>query len=96
MNLMKKAFYLGLGALTITREKAEKVINDLEAKGEISKDEGKEFVDEVIQKGEEQKKEIRKIVAENIDEFKKDYGFVTRADYNALEERLKKIEEKLG
>jgi polyhydroxyalkanoate synthesis regulator phasin len=96
MSLMKNAFYLGLGAITLTKEKAEKTINEITEKGEMSTDEAKQFVDEIIQKGEEQKKEIRHIIGEEIDEWRKDFGVVTRAEYEALEARIKKLEEKLG
>jgi polyhydroxyalkanoate synthesis regulator phasin len=93
---MKKAFYLGLGAITLTKEKAEKTINEMTEKGEMNKEEAKQFVDDVIQKGEEQKKEIRRIISEEIEEWRKGFGVVTRAEYEALEARIKKLEEKLG
>lgn len=95
MSLIKKTFYLGLGALSITKEKAERFIGELEEKGEMSKEEGKEFLDEVMQKGEEQKKEIRSMISESLADFKNDFGVVNRAEFNALEERIKKMEEKL-
>ncbi|HBG22342.1 MAG TPA: hypothetical protein DER33_09665 [Syntrophomonas sp.] len=94
MSFMKKAFYLGLGALCITREKAEKFISELEEKGEMSKEEGKEFLEEVMQKGEEQKKEIHSMIAQSINEFKGDLGAVSRAEFQALEDRIQKLEEK--
>lgn len=95
MSLIKKAFYLGLGALSITKEKAERLIDELEEKGEMSKEEGKEFLEEVIKKGEEQKNEIHAMISESIAEFKNDFGAVSRAEFKALEERIKRIEEKL-
>ncbi|MEN6462508.1 MAG: hypothetical protein ABFC94_14225 [Syntrophomonas sp.] len=96
MSLMKKAFYLGLGAISLTKERAEKTINEMAEKGEMNKDEAKQFVDEIIQKGEEQKKEIRHIISEEIDEWRKDFGVVSRGEFEALEARIKKLEEKLG
>lgn len=95
MSLIKRAFYLGLGALSITKEKAERLIDELEEKGEMSKEEGKEFLEEVIKKGEEQKNEIHGMISESINEFKNDFGGVSRAEFMALEERIRKIEEKL-
>lgn len=92
MSLMKKAFYLGLGALSLTKEKAEKVIKELEEKGEMSREEGKEFLDEVVKKGEEQKKEIQDMISKGINDF----GVVKRSELAALEERIKKIEDKLS
>jgi polyhydroxyalkanoate synthesis regulator phasin len=96
MSLIRKTFYMGLGALTLTKEKAERLIKEMEEKGEMSREEGKEFLDEVIKKGEEQKNEIRSMISDNLKDLKSDFCGVSQADYQALEERVRKLEEKLA
>lgn len=95
MSMMKKAVYFGIGALCLTREKAEKFFTDMEAKGEITKDEAQQFVDDVMKRGEEGQKELRKMIRQEVDEIKKEMPLVTKTDFEALEARLKAIEEKL-
>lgn len=95
MNMMRKMMYFGLGAMSLTREKAEKVFSEMAEKGEISTDEAKQFVDDAIKKGEEERIELRKVISEEIDEVKKNFSFVTRSELDAMEQRLKDLEAKL-
>ncbi|MGI5921381.1 MAG: phasin family protein [Syntrophomonadaceae bacterium] len=95
MSLFRKAFYLGLGAISLTREKAEKTINEMTEKGEMSREEARKFVDEMIIKGEEQKNEVRRIINDEIDKWRKEFGVVRRSEYEALEARVKQLEDKM-
>lgn len=96
MSLMRKALYLGLGALSFTKEKAEKAINEMSEKGEMTRDEAKQFVDDIMQKGEEQKAQIKEMITDEINDFRKNIGVVSRADYEALEARVKELENQLA
>ena len=93
--MMKKAFYLGLGVMSMTREKAERFYNEMIEKGHMSGEEAREFVDEAIKKGVEERKEMSKFIREEMDEFKKDWSMVSRAEFEALEARIKELEQKL-
>ncbi|MDD3269419.1 MAG: hypothetical protein PHX14_08865 [Syntrophomonadaceae bacterium] len=95
MNMMRKMMYFGLGAMSLTREKAEKVFSEMAEKGDISSEEAKQFVDEAIKKGEEERIEMRKVISEEIDEVKKNFSLVTRSEFEALEQRIKDLEQKL-
>ena len=95
MNMMKKMMYFGLGAMSMTRERAEKVFSEMAEKGEISSEEARQFVDDAIKKGEEERMEMRKVISEEIDEVKKNFSVVTRAELEALEQRIKDLEQKL-
>ena len=54
--MMKKAFYLGLGVMSMTRERSERFYNEMVEKGQMSGEEARDFVDEAIKKGEEREK----------------------------------------
>ena len=95
MSMMKKALFFGLGALSITREKAEKVFAEMAEKGDITRDEAKKFVDEAIKKGEEEKSELRNMIREEFGEMKKDFSMVARSELEALEARIKDLEQRL-
>lgn len=93
--MMKKMIYFGLGALTLTREKAEKVFSEMVEKGEMNRDEAKQWVEDVIKRGEEEKTELRAAIRKEIDEIRSDFPLVTKADLEAIEARLAAIESKL-
>jgi polyhydroxyalkanoate synthesis regulator phasin len=96
MNFFEKAFYMGLGAVSFTREKAEKMFDEMVEKGELSRDEAKKKVEDFIKKGEEQKKEFRSMIREELNDWRKDFGMVTRAELEGLEARIRELESKLN
>ena len=48
-----------------------------------------------IKKGEEERKEMSKFVREEMEEFRKDWSVVSRTEFEALEARVKELEQKL-
>lgn len=94
--MMRKMIYFGLGALSLTKDHAEKVMKEMVEKGEMDSDEGKQFVDEAIKRGEEEKEELRKMIQQEMQELRSKFSMVTKADLEAIEARLKAIEEKLS
>ena len=57
-DLLKKALSLGFGALLVSKDKIEDVVNELVKKGELGQEEGKDLVNELIEKGEASVNEV--------------------------------------
>lgn len=94
--MMRRMIYFGLGALSLTKDHAEKVMKEMVEKGEMDREEGRQFVDEAIKRGEEEKEELRKMIQQELQELKGKLSVVTKTDLEAIEARLKAIEEKLS
>jgi len=60
--MIEKVLYLGLGMFSVTRDRIEKIVDELMEKGEISREEAGEVVENLIKRGEEERKAIRKLV----------------------------------
>lgn len=95
MSIFKDAFYLGLGAMSMTKEKAEKFYEEMMEKGEMNREEVKKFVEEAMKRGEEERKEMRNLVRDEMNDMRKDFSFVKKSEVEALEARIKELEEKL-
>lgn len=95
MSMFHKAVNLGLGAISLTKEKAESFFDELVERGEISKEDAKQAMDDMMKKGEEQRAEFRKMINEELDNWKTKFGVVTRAELDKLTERIKELESKL-
>jgi len=93
--MFRDAFYFGLGALGMTRERLEKYYNEMIEKGEVTRDEARQFIDEAIKRGEEERKEMRDMMREEMDNLHKEFFLVRRKEFEALESRVKELEEKL-
>jgi polyhydroxyalkanoate synthesis regulator phasin len=93
--MMKKAIYFGLGAISLSREKAEKMIQEMVEKGEMSKDEAHKFVDDAIKRGEEEKNELRQIIREEIRELKEIFAG-SQSEIDDIKSKLKDLESRLS
>lgn len=96
MSMVRKMIYFGIGALSLTRDKAEKAFTEMVEKGEMSREEAKQWVDDVIKRGEEERTECKAMIRKEIEDIKKEFPLVTKADLEAIEARLRDIEGKLA
>lgn len=61
-KFLEKSLLAGLGLISITRENAEKIVDELIKKGELAREEKPEFVNKLLEKGKITKNEIEKLV----------------------------------
>lgn len=88
IGLFKRAMLAGLGAYSVTKERAQATVNDLVQKGELSKEEGAKFVKAMVDKAEEEMDYMRKFVDNRVD------AALSRIK-PSYDEEFKKINQKL-
>ncbi len=93
-DLLKKGFFIGLGAAMSSKEKFDKVVDEMVAKGQVSPGEAKDMMNEFKEKGEKKNQEWSAQSEEYIKNMIKDLGFVTKEEYEKLESRIEKLEAK--
>ena len=96
MNMFDKFLNLGIGTFSITKEKAEKLIDEMVERGEINREEAKKTVEDIINKGEEQKDQFRSMIRDEMDKWRCDHVSSTKSQIADLEARIKDLEEKLN
>ncbi|MBM7681356.1 polyhydroxyalkanoate synthesis regulator phasin [Pullulanibacillus pueri] len=94
-ELIKKGFYLGLGATIASKEKAEKYIKDFVKNGELAPQEARKMLEELSEKGRGKQEDWSDNFREEIQTSFKKLGFVTQEEFNELKEQVKVLEEKL-
>ncbi|RQD77908.1 MAG: polyhydroxyalkanoate synthesis regulator [Candidatus Syntrophonatronum acetioxidans] len=90
-DLFNKTFYFGLGALTITKEKAEEIVETWVKKGEVSRDEAKTWVDEFVAKGEKEKKVLEETINTELNNIINEANLATKEDITRLEEKIEEL-----
>jgi polyhydroxyalkanoate synthesis repressor PhaR len=65
-DVVKKALLAGIGAVTLTKEKVEELVDDLIKRGELSKEDRAKFVRELAEKAELRSQELKKWVDETV------------------------------
>lgn len=91
MDMIRKAIELGLGALVITSENAEKLTNDLVKKGKLKRHEGRSLIQEMIKKGKAREKKIEADVAKMINKALLKLDLAGKADIRRLEGEIEKL-----
>ena len=81
---LEKSLLAGIGLLSMTREKAQKIVNDLSIQGGLEKDQGEKWVDQLTHRGEEERQAFRKIIHDEVKTVLDDLGVATKDDLQKL------------
>ena len=90
-GLMEKAFLMGIGALDITREKAEGFAADLVERGRMSQSDAKKVADKVSEMAETQQKAVRTTVEKETARVMKTTGVVTKTEVDDLKAQIAEL-----
>jgi polyhydroxyalkanoate synthesis regulator phasin len=96
MDPIKKAMYLGLGAISLTREKAEALVDELIKQNETTEKERAGLVDHMVKEGQAQKNALQGKVSEWVQKTVTELGLPTRKEFETIENRLDGIEKTVG
>ena len=94
MRMFRKMFYMGLGVMSLTREKGEQLFTKLVERGEMSKDEERSFIDDAVKRGEDERKATRTYIKEELEKLKNEMPFISRSEFEALQARVTELEAK--
>jgi polyhydroxyalkanoate synthesis regulator phasin len=86
-TLLEKGFLAGIGLLSMTREKAQKLIDELSHEGEVQKNEVKQWVDQLSDRGEEERLALRKLIRDELKKVLDEMGLATKEDIQKLYEK---------
>ena len=95
MDAFRKAFLAGMGAMSLSSERAVKLVNELIKAGELRQKEGRDLVDEMVKKAGELKKEVESTIAKQMDAAYKRLNLVSLDQLKMMECRIQELEKKL-
>ncbi len=86
-SLLEKGFLAGIGLLSMTHEKAQKLIDELSHEGEVQTSEAKQWVDQLSSRGEEERQALRKLIRDEMKKVLDEIGIATKEDIQKLLEK---------
>ena len=95
-DFIKTTLSLGIGALVVTKENAEKLAKELIKRGELNKKEANAFIQELIKKGEKSKKEIRSELSTLMSKMIDKLNIPTRKEITELKAEIKRLKKQLN
>lgn len=93
LELIKKSLLLGLGAITVTKEKVEEIVDELIKKGELAKDERSKAIQDLLNKGKEQEKILSAKISEEVQKAINKIGLATKDDLAKLEKKIQNLKK---
>lgn len=92
---MDKLFLAGLGALSMTRQKAEELFDDLVSRGEAQKADREGFVKRLTDSAEKARKDLEEMISKQMHQALVKMNIPTREDLARLETKLNTLAKKL-
>lgn len=87
-RLIEKSMLLGLGVLTLTRDKIVQAVNSLVEEGEVKAEEAPTIIDKLVARGEEEREELRKLMRDELDKLRISAPMASRKDIEALSQKI--------
>ncbi len=95
-DLLKNALSLGLGALLVSKDKIEEVVNELVKKGELGQEDGKKLINEMVEKGEASVNEVEAKIEKIVKGVAEKLNLPTRKELDELKSEIEQLKEKLN
>jgi polyhydroxyalkanoate synthesis regulator phasin len=90
-RLLEKSLLLGLGVLTLTRDKVVEAVDNLVEAGEVGPDEAPTVVNKLVARGREEREELRKLVRQELDKMRANAPLVSRKDIEELNQKIDEL-----
>lgn len=88
---LDKMMLAGLGAVSMTRERAEQMFDEYVSKGRAERENRSGFVKEVMDSAERTRSELEKIVSKQVQETVTTLHLATQEDVQRIEEKLDQL-----
>ena len=88
---INKLMLAGLGALSMSREKAEKIFDDYVSRGKVERSEKEGFIKDVMDSAEKARCELEETIAKQVHHAVSKLDLMTREDMNRLESKVDEL-----
>ena len=93
MSVFKKAMLLGIGMASVTKEKAEEMVEDLVKRGEVAAGDKAKAIEEIHEKAQAAAADVKKMVDEHVDAVAKKFKWID--DMRKLQSQVQEINARL-
>jgi polyhydroxyalkanoate synthesis regulator phasin len=92
---LERLILLQVGAAAATRDRVERIVEELIAQGRVEREEGRTLVNEVMGRARERSEGARSLVDASVQQSLKGVGVPTREDYEDLVFRVEQLEHRV-
>ncbi|MNW37121.1 Poly(hydroxyalcanoate) granule associated protein (phasin) [compost metagenome] len=95
-DLLKRAISLGWGLTVVSKEKVERIVDDLVKRGELAPTESKALIERLMSRGEEDLGHVKTLVREQLARGLEELDVPSQKDIRALEQRIAALESQVA
>lgn len=88
-ELIKKILLASVGAVSLTKEKAENLLEELVKRGEIAREDKTSLLSEILKSIEQSQQETRKFIQKEMEKALKALDIPTRSEFEELKKQVK-------
>lgn len=88
---LDKLMLAGLGALSMTRERAEQMFDEAVSRGQAAKETRTGFVKEVMDSADRTRSELQKMISTQVEEALSKLPLATKEDIERIEQKLDQL-----
>ena len=92
---LERTFLIGIGLLSLTREKAQAVVEDMVKQGSAAREDVKELTEKLVERGEEERKAFREMTREEVNRALHEMNLATAEDVERLEAEVATLKAQL-
>jgi polyhydroxyalkanoate synthesis regulator phasin len=87
-ELLEQSVLMGLGALALSRETAQHMVEEMVKRGQAQREEASELVEKLVKRGERERDALRKLIRAEVEDALKALNLPSRSELRAIERRL--------
>lgn len=90
MDMLEKMFMLGLGVLSLTKEKIDETVEELVERGKVTRSEGSKLAEQIAARGKQEKEALQGLMREEFKRALDASPLATKADIERLEAEIRR------
>jgi polyhydroxyalkanoate synthesis regulator phasin len=94
-DLAEEAVLAGVGAVVLTKERVDELVDELSHKGKLTQEDARELVDDMVGRWRGDAVRLGERASSTLGGVFREVGLVTRHEYEELELRLAQLEHRL-
>ncbi len=95
-DFFERLILIGLGLMTVTKEKVEKFADELVEKGKIKREDVPQLIENILQSAERGREKVREVIQEEIKNSLDVLNLPTKKEINEIKKKLEEIDKKIG
>lgn len=91
MDILRRTLLLSIGAVSLTAERAQELVNDLVERGEITREQGASMVRELMRRGTEVRRQLRDMVKAEVRRAIAEANLPSKSDLERVEAKIDRL-----